>query len=107
MLPLKKTLMHARWSGEAAWVPIKAEVEAVPPEDATCHPAPGQLLFYPGGLSEPEILVPYGPCMFASKAGTLAGNPFLAIVEGADALRGIGVELLRTGAQPITFEALD
>lgn len=103
LLPLEKKLLHARWSGEAAWAPLQTEPSQIPPENVTCYPAPGQLLFYPGGLSEPEILVPYGSCAFASKAGALAGNHFLTITEGLDWLAVIGRELLHQGAQPITF----
>ena len=30
-------------------------------EDATSHPAPGEIILYPGGVSETEILLAYGP----------------------------------------------
>ena len=63
-------------------------------------PAPGQLLFYPGGVSETEILFPYGPTAFASKAGLLAGNHFATVVEGVDRLGELGRKVLWEGAQP-------
>ena len=50
-------------------------------ESATSYPAPGQLLFHPGGISETEILLAYGGVRFASKVGQLAGNHFLTIIE--------------------------
>ena len=48
-------------------------------EDATSHPAPGEIVLYPGWVSETEILLAYGPTCFASKAGQLAGNHFITI----------------------------
>jgi hypothetical protein len=55
-------------------------------------------------VSETEILLPYGPASFASKAGPLAGNHFLTIVEGLEALPGLGRLVLWQGAQDIRFE---
>ena len=67
-------------------------------------PAAGELLLYPGGLSEVEILFPYGATRFASKMGQLAGNHFATIVEGNDQLSELGRIILWEGAQPIVFE---
>ena len=75
----------------------------VGPENATSYPAPGEILLYPGGVSETEILLPYGSTRFASKAGQLAGNHFATIVEGAEQLRALGERVLWEGAQPIRF----
>ena len=60
------------------------------PENATCYPQPGEILLYPGGVSETEILLAYGCVSFASKAGQLAGNHFATIVEGNENLRPLG-----------------
>ena len=46
------------------------------------YPSPGELIFYPGGVSETELLLAYGYVAFASKAGALAGNHFATIVSG-------------------------
>ena len=73
-------------------------------ENATSHPSRGDILFYPGGVSETEILVAYGSACFASKAGQLAGNHFLTITEGAEQLSELGRLCLWQGAQPIVFE---
>ena len=105
MLPFKDHLIHARWSGEAMWIPMGERRVDVPPENATSHPAPGQLLLYPGGVSEMEILVPYGSVLFASKVGQLAGNHFLTITTGLDELAELGRHTLWSGAQDISFEA--
>jgi hypothetical protein len=66
----------------------------------------GDILFYPGGFSETEILIAYGSCCFSSKVGQLAGNHFLTIVEGQENLRPLGVEVLWGGAQDILFEQI-
>ncbi len=105
LLPYRQKLIHARWSGEACWVPLGDFKLEVGFENHTSYPAPGQILFYPGGYSETEILVPYGPTRFASKLGQLAGNHFLTIVEGREALAEVGRLVLWQGAQDILFEA--
>jgi hypothetical protein len=74
------------------------------PEDPTSYPAPGQLLLYPGGVSEVEILFPYGDTCFASKAGQLAGNVFASVVDGLEHLQAIGRLVLWEGAQAIRLE---
>jgi Protein of unknown function (DUF3830) len=104
LLPLRSRVIHARWSGESAWIPFGDLDVGVGPENATTYPAPGELLLYPGGLSETEILFPYGATSFASKAGSLAGNHFATIVEGGRQLRELGKLVLWEGAQDIVFE---
>ena len=105
LLPLRSQLVQARWSGESAWVPMGFELElGLAPENANSYPAAGELLLYPGGLSEVEILFPYGATCFASKMGQLAGNHFATIVEGHEQLSELGRVVLWEGAQPIVFE---
>jgi hypothetical protein len=101
LLPLRATLLHARWSGEACWMPMGDLDLGLGPENATSHPAPGQLLLYPGGLSEAELLLPYGATLFASRVGQLAGNHF-ATVEDTGQLGQLGRMVLWEGAQAIT-----
>ena len=104
LLPLESKLIHARWIGEACWIPFGALDVGVEAENATSYPGRGELLLYPGGVSETEILFPYGPTQFASKAGVLAGNHFATIVQGAERLAELGPLVLWQGAQPIRFE---
>jgi hypothetical protein len=104
LLPLESQIIHARWSGEACWIPFGDLDVGFGPEDPTCYPAPGQLLFYPGGVSETEILFPYGSAAFASKAGALAGNHFATVTEGLARIGDLGRKVLWDGAQPIRFE---
>ena len=104
MLPLKTQLIQARWSGEAGWIPFGELNLDVGYENHTSHPAPGELLLYPGGISETEILFPYGATLFASKMGQLAGNHFATIYEGNERLGELGKLVLWKGAQDITFE---
>jgi len=104
-MPFQSQVVHVRWSGEGVWVPLGDMDFAVGYEDATAYPAPGQVLLYPQGKSETEILIAYGSVHFASKAGTLAGNHFATITSDLDKLREIGVATLWQGAKPILFEA--
>ena len=105
LLPFNDRIIHVRWSGEACWIPMGERDLGIGHENATSHPAPGHVIVYPGGVSETEILVAYGPCCFSSKAGQLAGNHFLTITEGLDRLARIGRSVLWDGAKPITFRA--
>jgi len=104
LLPLESQIVHARWSGEACWIPFGELELGLGPENATCYPAPGEILLYPGGVSETEILFPYGPTSFASKAGALTGNHFATVVEGLERLPEMGRRALWQGAQEIRLE---
>ncbi len=106
LLPYEQKLIHVRWSGEGCWVPLGDFDLGVGFENHTSHPSRGDILFYPGGFSETEIIIAYGSCCFASKMGQLAGNHFLTIVEGMENLHALGVKTLWEGAQPIRFEAM-
>jgi hypothetical protein len=106
LLPFRQKIIQARWSGEAAWVPLGELEVGVGFENHTSHPAPGELLLYPGGYSETEILFPYGSTLFASKMGQLAGNHF-ATIEGQRArLAEVGRLILWQGAQDFLIEAI-
>lgn len=104
MLPYRERIIHVRWSGEACWIPMGSMNLELPYEDATSHPAPGEVILYPGGVSETEILLAYGGVRFASKAGQLAGNHVMTIFEGNENLRELGQRCLWEGAQDIVFE---
>jgi hypothetical protein len=106
LLPYHQKLIQARWSGEAGWIPLGDFKLDVGFEHHTSYPAPGEILFYPGGYSETEILFPYGATHFASKLGQLAGNHFLTIIEGREQLHEVGQLLLWHGAQDILFEVV-
>jgi hypothetical protein len=73
------------------------------PRECDEYPAPGEIILYPGGVSETEILIAYGAVRFASKVGQLAGNHFLTIVDGLEHLRPLGELTLSHGAQTIEF----
>lgn len=103
-LPMRQPLIHVRWSGEAIWAPMGDFKMGVGFENHTCHPSVGDILFYPGGFSETEILIAYGSCSFASKMGPLAGNHFLTITEGRERLAELGKNILWKGAQEALFE---
>ena len=103
LLPLRARLVQARWSGESAWVPLGQLQTGIGYENHTSYPAAGQLLLYPGGISETEVLFPYGSTRFASKAGQLAGNHFATIEDGREQLIELGRRVLYDGAQDIVF----
>src|SRR4051812_29324572 len=75
-MPFESKLVHVRWSGEAVWIPMGEQDFGVGYENATSFPSPGQVLLYPGGISETEMLIAYGCVRFGSKVGQLAGNHF-------------------------------
>lgn len=104
VLPFKQKVIHVRWSGESTWIPLGELEVGVGFENHTSHPAPGEILLYPGGYSETEILLPYGGCMFSSIVGQLAANHFLTVVEGNENLRPLGELTLWQGAQEIVFD---
>ena len=106
LMPYRQKLIHARWSGEACWIPLGDFKLDVACENATSYPSPGEILFYPGGFSETEILLPYGPTRFASKLGQLAGNHFLTVTHGREHLKSLGGKVLWEGAQDIIFEEI-
>ncbi len=103
LLPLTSKIIHVRWSGEAGWIPMGDLDLGLGPENATSYPHPGELVLYPGGVSETELLLGYGYVNFASKAGQLAGNHFATVVEGNENLRDLGKMFLWEGAQDISF----
>jgi hypothetical protein len=106
LLPYRQKIIHARWSGEACWIPLGDFNLGIEHENHTSHPSRGDILFYPGGISETEILFTYGSACFASKMGQLAGNHFLTVVEGHAHLPELGRLVLWEGAQNIVFERM-
>ena len=103
LMPYKQRIVHCRWSGEGCWIPLGEFKLDVGFENHTSYPAPGQILWYPGGFSETELIFAYGGVQFASKMGQLAGNHFLTVVEGMDKLPEMGRRVLYEGAQDIVF----
>jgi uncharacterized protein DUF3830 len=103
LLPYQERIIHVRWSGEACWIPLGTLDLGLAYENHTSFPAPGQVIIYPGGISETEILVAYGAVRFASKVGQLAGNHFLTIEKGQENLAALGKLTLWKGAQEILF----
>jgi hypothetical protein len=103
-LPFVSKAVHVRWSGEAIWLPLGDYSVGVDYEDHTSYPALGQVILYPGGISETEILLAYGSVHFSSKVGQLAGNHFITVMSGLEQLAELGRATLWQGAQPVTFE---
>ncbi|MGB9386949.1 MAG: DUF3830 family protein [Pseudolabrys sp.] len=105
LLPYTNKIIHVRWSGEGVWIPLGDLNLGLTYENHTSYPAPGQMIVYPGGISETEILLAYGGVHFASKMGQLAGNHFLTITSDLDKLAELGRAVLWEGAKSIRIEA--
>src|SRR5271168_4844722 len=105
MLPYKERIIHVRWSGEGCWIPLGDLELGLKYENHTSYPAPGEIILYPGGISETEILLAYGGVHFASKMGQLAGNHFITLTSGLENLPALGKTVLWKGAQKVRFEA--
>ena len=106
MLPLRNRLIHVRWSGQAMWIPYGDARLGIGYENHTSHPAKGEFLLYPGGISEMEIILAYGRCLFACDMGQLAGNHFLTVTEGLENIEALGRKVLWEGAQEIAIDYL-
>jgi hypothetical protein len=106
LLPLERDVIQARWSGEAAWVPLGA-VERLTPEQGTDAPKPGTILFYADALSEPELLIPYGRTRFACRDGPLLGSPVILLDRGLELLQALGKAVIDHGRQPLLLRLDD
>ena len=104
VLPFTNKIVHVRWSGEGVWMPLGDMDFGISYENHTSYPAPGQIILYPGGISETEILLAYGGVHFASKLGQLAGNHFITLTSGLENLSTLGKLTLWEGAQDIRIE---
>ena len=104
-MPFESQAIHVRWSGEGVWMPLGDLDFGVSYENHTSYPPPGQIILYPGGISETEILLAYCCVHFASKMGQLAGNHFSTLTSGLEHLPTFGKTVLWKGAQKIRFEA--
>jgi hypothetical protein len=120
LLPFRGKILQGRWSGESAWVPLddwraasapggpaaaeRSRALDLPYENHTSYPAPGELLLYCFGLTVDELLLPYGPTVFESRVGRLAGNHFATVTSGRGALRELGRRVLWEGAQDVLIE---
>jgi len=104
VMPYKGQIVHVRWSGEGVWIPLGDTDFGVGYENHTSHPAPGQIVLYPGGISETEILLAYGGVDFSSKMGQLAANHFITLTSGLENLNTLGNAVLWEGAHDISFE---
>ncbi len=100
-MPFESKFVHVRWSGEGVWMPLGELDFGVGYENHTSYPAPGQIILYPGGISETEILLAYGGVHFASKMGQLAGNHFITLTSGLENLYTLGRTCLWEGAQDV------
>jgi hypothetical protein len=86
MMPYEERLIHVRWSGEGCSIPMRDNLFDLPWENHSCYPRAGQFAFYPGDVSETEILLAYGEVRFSSKFGQLPAFGKLCLWEGAQSI---------------------
>ncbi len=105
LLPFKSQVIHVRWSGEGVWVPLgETRWDGLEYENHTSFPSKGEILVYPGGISEMEIIMAYGNVQFASKVGQLAGNHFITVTDKLDEFYQMGRDVLYKGAMDLLIE---
>jgi hypothetical protein len=107
MLPFCGDIIHARWSGEAIWLPLTSvwpKASILEREHPTGNPEPGEVLLFADARSEPELLIAYGTTRFSSKAGPLEGNPVLLIQNDLPQLVERGREILMHGAMELRID---
>jgi hypothetical protein len=110
LLPIRSTLIHGKWSGEAGIIGLAGQTFSMGDtehesfENHTHFPPRGALIIYPGGFSTVEILFAYGTAVFDDKIGHLAGNHFASVDGQTDKLKELGRRLLWNGAQDVVIE---
>ena len=107
LVPYQGDVIHARWSGEAIWSPLAAvwpPGTSLPPEHGIGSPQPGQVLLFAAEESEPEVLIAYGFCRFASRVGPLEGSPVLSIEDRLSELAWLGSRILWDGAKRLVIQ---
>ena len=90
MLPYRQQIIHVRWSGEGCWIPLGEFDFGLGYENHTSHPAPGDIILYPGGISETEILLAYGAVAFSCKGRAARRQSFPDHHQGPRKSAGAG-----------------
>jgi hypothetical protein len=104
LLPYKSKIIHVRFSGEAMWIPLPKDLPlAAVLENQTSYPSKGEILYYPGFVSEKEILISYGATVFSSRVGMLPGSHFASILDDHQKLADMGKRVLWEGAKDVTI----
>lgn len=105
LLPLVGSVRHAKWSGEAFWLPLDQPILDLPTATATSYPAPGDVVLYGGdGPGVPELLFAYGAVHFRGKTGSMHAVHVFSVDGGVDVLAEIGRLTDWSGAQPFRLE---
>lgn len=103
LLPFSGSLIQARWCGETACIPLDHIPLDIEYENQTTYPSKGELLVYPGYVTTMEILLPYGPSIFGTRAGLVAGNHFATVIQGWEKLAEMGNMVHWHGFQDVEF----
>src|SRR5258708_17455386 len=89
-MPFKSQVVHVRWSGEGVWIPLGDFDFGVTYENHTSYPAPRQIILYPGGISETEILLAYGGARLACRMCPPRGDPVGSTISPLERVRPRG-----------------
>ena len=107
LLPYRQKIIHVRWSGEACWIPLGDFDLKIGFENHTSHPSVGDILFYPGGFSETEILIAYGSCSLCEQGRAAGRQPLPHHRRGQGKLaRRSASRCCGAGAKDILFEKI-
>ena len=90
LLPLRRELIHCRWSGEGCWIPFGEDFLDLGPENATSHPAPGELIVYPGGIVRVRDPARLRQRRLLEQGRPAVGQPLRDADEGLEQLPEIG-----------------
>jgi hypothetical protein len=104
MLPFRSKIIHVRWSGEGCWIPLGDLDLGLTYENHTSFPAPGDIIVYPGGISETEILLAMAAYVSPARSGSSPATIFSRSPRAARNLTALGKMTLWQGAQDIVFE---
>ena len=105
LLPFRNKIIHVRWSGESAWIPLGDLETGLRVREPHEPPRAGRDPALPGRLQRDRDPVPVRRhAASRASSGQLAGNHFLTVTEGREQLRELGRTVLWEGAQDIVFE---
>ncbi|MHB8619232.1 MAG: DUF3830 family protein [Chloroflexota bacterium] len=114
-LPLRLTGVHAMFTGREISLQLP-NAGPVPPENQTCFPLPGDLLWTSvppyvwNGIPRPiqDVGIFYGrDCRTLMPIGWVPGNRFAAIVENLAPFAEVCARCQREGAKELRFELLN
>src|SRR5437879_13919701 len=78
VMPFESHAIHVRWSGEAVWVPLGRLDFGVAYANHASYPSTGQLILYPCGCGDTQVMLASGSLHFGKPMDQHAGSHFVA-----------------------------